>query len=209
MSKNAEKLLRRMISPNADIRYTAIEAMNDTYWTETPACRIPDYSTSKQANPITDPAEVEAENQNADESKVLAERTNNLVSPMKTPPKLPSKDFKHIIDRQDLKRRTSKQTSFSEGISYFTRPFLRISLPLFLQNVMLDNLLLKLPFYPPSWLHPLHFHQHRRRTFLILRFPCHEMPRQKARERIIGSLCLRFVIRLSRKRKRRHPRTRM
>ncbi|KAJ6621778.1 hypothetical protein B0H10DRAFT_2015719 [Mycena sp. CBHHK59/15] len=32
MSKAIEKLLRRMISPNADLRCTATDAMNDTYW---------------------------------------------------------------------------------------------------------------------------------------------------------------------------------
>jgi serine/threonine-protein kinase GIN4 len=32
MSKSIEKLLRRMISPNADLRCTASDAMNDGYW---------------------------------------------------------------------------------------------------------------------------------------------------------------------------------
>ncbi|KAJ7784292.1 hypothetical protein B0H16DRAFT_1491934 [Mycena metata] len=32
MSKTIEKLLRRMISPNADLRCTASDAMNDSYW---------------------------------------------------------------------------------------------------------------------------------------------------------------------------------
>ncbi len=32
MSKGMEKLLRRMISPNADLRCTASEAMQDPYW---------------------------------------------------------------------------------------------------------------------------------------------------------------------------------
>ncbi|KAJ7758141.1 hypothetical protein DFH07DRAFT_818885 [Mycena maculata] len=32
MSKAIEKLLRRMISPNADLRCTATDAMNDSYW---------------------------------------------------------------------------------------------------------------------------------------------------------------------------------
>ncbi|KAF7364956.1 Protein kinase domain-containing protein [Mycena venus] len=32
MSKTIEKLLRRMISPNADLRCTATDAMNDPYW---------------------------------------------------------------------------------------------------------------------------------------------------------------------------------
>lgn len=32
MSKAVEKLLRRMIAPNADLRCTASEAMFDPYW---------------------------------------------------------------------------------------------------------------------------------------------------------------------------------
>ncbi|KAJ7600903.1 hypothetical protein C8J56DRAFT_911575 [Mycena floridula] len=32
MSKSAERLLRRMIAPNADLRCTATEAMNDAFW---------------------------------------------------------------------------------------------------------------------------------------------------------------------------------
>lgn len=32
MSKAIEKLLRRMISPNADLRCTASDAMKDSYW---------------------------------------------------------------------------------------------------------------------------------------------------------------------------------
>ena len=37
MSKGVEKLLRRMILPNADLRCTASEAMADPYWTQTEA----------------------------------------------------------------------------------------------------------------------------------------------------------------------------
>lgn len=35
MSKGAERLLKKMVSPNADIRITAKEAMKDPYWNET------------------------------------------------------------------------------------------------------------------------------------------------------------------------------
>lgn len=34
MTKSIEKLLRRMISPNADLRCTATQAINDPYWKE-------------------------------------------------------------------------------------------------------------------------------------------------------------------------------
>lgn len=34
MSKGIERLLRKMIAPNADLRCTASEAMKDIYWTE-------------------------------------------------------------------------------------------------------------------------------------------------------------------------------
>ncbi|KLO07620.1 hypothetical protein SCHPADRAFT_859973 [Schizopora paradoxa] len=101
MSKTAEKLIRRMISPNADIRYTAVDAMNDSYWTETPSY----------------PMEAEPVKQSADKPKVLGEKTNNLVSPTKTPPRPPSKDFKHVLERQNLKRQASKQASFTEDCS--------------------------------------------------------------------------------------------
>ena len=37
MSKGVEKLLRRMVLPNADLRCTASEAMADLYWKETEA----------------------------------------------------------------------------------------------------------------------------------------------------------------------------
>lgn len=68
------------------------------------------------ANIPTDPAEAEAPvQQRADKPKVLGEKTNNLVSPTKTPPRPPSKDFKHVLERQNLKRQASKQASFSEG----------------------------------------------------------------------------------------------
>jgi serine/threonine protein kinase len=34
MSKSVEKLLRRMLVPNADLRYTAAEAVEDPYWAQ-------------------------------------------------------------------------------------------------------------------------------------------------------------------------------
>ena len=37
MSKGMEKLLRRMVLPNADLRCTASQAMADPYWTQTEA----------------------------------------------------------------------------------------------------------------------------------------------------------------------------
>jgi serine/threonine-protein kinase GIN4 len=36
MSKSAEKILRRMIQPNADLRCTAPEALQDPYWDSLP-----------------------------------------------------------------------------------------------------------------------------------------------------------------------------
>ena len=36
MSENVEALLRRMISPNADLRCTATQAMLDSYWENDP-----------------------------------------------------------------------------------------------------------------------------------------------------------------------------
>ena len=33
MSRGIEKMLRQMIAPNADVRYTASDAMDDPYWT--------------------------------------------------------------------------------------------------------------------------------------------------------------------------------
>jgi hypothetical protein len=33
MSGSAENMLRRMLNPNADLRYTAADALRDTYWT--------------------------------------------------------------------------------------------------------------------------------------------------------------------------------
>lgn len=116
MSKTAEKLIRRMISPNADIRYTAVDAMNDVYWTETPSCRAVACITRNPANDVIDPAEIEPENQSTDKPNVLGDKTNSIVSPMKTPPRPPSKDFKHVLERQNLKRQASKQASFSEGM---------------------------------------------------------------------------------------------
>lgn len=47
-----EKLLRRMISPNADLRCTASEAMADPYWTQTQT-DVPVPSHSEQYAPIT------------------------------------------------------------------------------------------------------------------------------------------------------------
>lgn len=32
MSKGMERMLRRMVAPNADLRYTAPEAMADPFW---------------------------------------------------------------------------------------------------------------------------------------------------------------------------------
>lgn len=32
MSKGVEKMLRRMIAPNAELRCTSFEAMDDSYW---------------------------------------------------------------------------------------------------------------------------------------------------------------------------------
>jgi serine/threonine-protein kinase GIN4 len=37
MSKGAEKILRRMIQPNADLRCTAPEALQDPYWGPPPS----------------------------------------------------------------------------------------------------------------------------------------------------------------------------
>ncbi|KAJ6585267.1 hypothetical protein B0H19DRAFT_1368651 [Mycena capillaripes] len=66
MSKPIEKLLRRMISPNADLRCTASDAMNDSYWrptreTESSHRRSASYTSSvvfekdasKLANPVS------------------------------------------------------------------------------------------------------------------------------------------------------------
>ncbi len=39
MSKGAEKMLRRMIQPNADLRCTAPEVLQDPYWDASPAPR--------------------------------------------------------------------------------------------------------------------------------------------------------------------------
>ncbi|KAJ7818494.1 hypothetical protein B0H14DRAFT_2839135 [Mycena olivaceomarginata] len=66
MSKTIEKLLRRMISPNADLRCTASDAMNDSYWrhskeTESSHRRSASYTSSvvfekdasKLGNPVS------------------------------------------------------------------------------------------------------------------------------------------------------------
>ena len=37
MSKGVERLLRKMMSPNADLRVTSSEAMQDSYWVDKPA----------------------------------------------------------------------------------------------------------------------------------------------------------------------------
>ena len=34
MSAGMEKLLKRMLAPNADLRYTATRAMGDLYWSD-------------------------------------------------------------------------------------------------------------------------------------------------------------------------------
>ena len=34
MSKEVERMLKRMIAPNADIRYTAKEVLKDPYWSD-------------------------------------------------------------------------------------------------------------------------------------------------------------------------------
>lgn len=40
MSSDVEKLLQRMITPNADLRCTAAEALEDIYWSQTPSDRV-------------------------------------------------------------------------------------------------------------------------------------------------------------------------
>ena len=56
---------------------------------------------------------------------ILSETSEGVISTSKTPPKLPSKDFKHVLERQNLKRQASKQAPFSEGI--FRSNLLKIS----------------------------------------------------------------------------------
>ena len=48
MSKGVEKMLRRMVSPNADLRWTASEAMEDDYWT----CNLPITTHSHSTSPV-------------------------------------------------------------------------------------------------------------------------------------------------------------
>jgi serine/threonine-protein kinase GIN4 len=88
MSKGAEKVLHRMIQPNADVRCTASEALGDPYWLSVPqkaaSSETPDNARLRNVTPVWSSRQV-SKGQPSERKRVEKRDEDKENNPVTTP----------------------------------------------------------------------------------------------------------------------------
>ncbi|KAH8108677.1 kinase-like protein [Phellopilus nigrolimitatus] len=90
MSKPAERLLLRMISPNADIRYTASQAMGDVYWSDESDAEV--LSDAQEESSVPASVRTPCKVKGVERKTSTPLNRENIRTPASTPKRIPAAD---------------------------------------------------------------------------------------------------------------------